>query len=166
MRCGGRSSSLVISGASFSLFVSYNSAISKDGSGQLMKYGLALVNALALAKVILVAEHFHLGEGFRKSPLMYVTVFRSVMLGLLLGCFKLIEAMVIGYVRGKTLPESFSAIGDGSPRAIITMLVLLAVVLIPFFGFAELDRAVGTGKIARVFLKSRYTLGEIPEVSG
>jgi hypothetical protein len=150
----------------FSLFVLYDSVISKDSHGSLMKYGLALFNALALAKVILVAQHFHLAEGFRKSPLIYVTIFRSIVFALLLGCFKIVEAMVFGYIRGRTLAESFSAIGDGSLRGLLTLMLLLAVVLIPFFGFAELDRAVGKGKIATVFLKSRYTLGEIPEVSG
>ncbi len=150
----------------FSLFVLYESVISKDPSGRLMRYGMALFNAMALAKVILVAEHLGLGQGFKKSPLIYATVFRSVMFGLVLGCFKLVEALVVGYFRGVTVAESIARIGDGSLRGILTLVLLLTVVLMPFFGFAELDRAVGKGKIATVFLKSRYTLGETPEVPG
>jgi hypothetical protein len=39
--------------------------------------GFALINALALAKVVLVAEYFHVGDNLKNRPLIYPIMFKS-----------------------------------------------------------------------------------------
>ena len=41
-------------------------------------YGLSLLKSLALAKIILTGEAFHLGERFRERPLIIPTVYKTI----------------------------------------------------------------------------------------
>jgi len=51
-------------------------------------HGFALINALALAKVMLAAKDLHLGEQFNEAPLTYPTLVKSALLSLALAGFK------------------------------------------------------------------------------
>src|ERR1700757_5219553 len=58
--------------------------------------GLALLNALALGKVMLVARELHFADYFKEAPLIYPTLFKSAAFAIVLGCFKIIEETLIG----------------------------------------------------------------------
>lgn len=51
-------------------------------------HGFALINALALAKVMLAAKDLHLGEQFNEAPLIHPTLVKSALLSLVLAGFK------------------------------------------------------------------------------
>jgi hypothetical protein len=69
-------------------------------------HGLALINALALAKVMLVAKDLHLGERFNEAPLIYPTVLKSALFTIVLACFKILEDAIIGLYRGQSFHQS------------------------------------------------------------
>jgi hypothetical protein len=52
--------------------------------------GFALINALALAKVVLVAEFFHVGDKLKNRPLIYPIMFKSAVFAVILICFHII----------------------------------------------------------------------------
>ncbi len=54
--------------------------------------GFALINALALAKVVLVAEFFHVGDNLKNRPLIYPIMFKSAVFAVILLCFHIIES--------------------------------------------------------------------------
>jgi hypothetical protein len=62
----------------FSLFEAYKSVILAEYHIAFALHGLALINALALAKVILVAQDLHLADRFRDAPLIYPTLLKVV----------------------------------------------------------------------------------------
>jgi hypothetical protein len=108
-------------------------------------YGFALVNALILGKVMLVAEDLNFANCFRNSPLVYPIVFKSVAFTILFSVFDIVEEVVVGVgvFKGKSIVDSFPDIGGGSPRKIFFMVVIIAILLIPFFAFREIGQVIG-----------------------
>jgi hypothetical protein len=118
-------------------------------------HGLALINALALAKVMLVAKDLHLGERFNEAPLIYPTVLKSALFTIVLAGFKILEDAIIGLYRGQSFHQSIEELGGGTWKGIFTLTLLLFVMLIPFVGFGELQRVLGKEKLAQIFFKPR-----------
>jgi hypothetical protein len=58
----------------FSFFVLYKMVILAEVHIDFALHGFALFNALALGKVMLVAQELHLGDQFRDAPLIYPTL--------------------------------------------------------------------------------------------
>jgi hypothetical protein len=114
-------------------------------------HGIALINALALGKVILVAQDLHLVDQFRDAPLIYPTLVKSFAFTIVLALFKIAEDAVVGRFRGKSFHESFSNLEGGSWPVILTLMGLIFVMLIPFFGFTELRRVFGSDRLIGVF---------------
>jgi hypothetical protein len=139
----------------FGLLVVYKSIILAQQHIDFAYHGLALINALALGKVMLIAKDFHLGERFNDAPLIYPTVLKSGLFALVLACFKILEEAAIGLYHGNSFSQSISELGGGSWKAILTLTLLLFVVLIPFVGFEELQRVLGPGKLKQLFWSPR-----------
>jgi HlyD family secretion protein len=106
--------------------------------------GFALINALVLAKVVLIGEFFNLGDNFKNRPLIYPILFKSAVFAALLICFHIIEQAFRGLLGGMTFSQSISTIGGGKLQGILMLGIIMFVVLMPFFAFRELDRAIGT----------------------
>ena len=144
----------------FSLLIAHKAVI----LGLYTKYavhGVALINALALAKVMLVAQDLHLGDQFPDAPLIYPTLLKSLAFTVVLASFKIAEDGVIGRLHGKSLHESLGDLGDGSWSGILILAALLFVMLIPFFGFTELRRVFGEYRLMGVFFRPRH-LWDVP----
>lgn len=110
-------------------------------------YGLAIVNALVLAKVMLVAEDMHLGDRFKTKPLVYPIVYKSVIFSILFMCAHIVEELIVDLVKKKPIAESVSSVGGGGLRGILAVGVIMAVALIPFFAYREIGRAIGNRQL-------------------
>ena len=122
----------------------------KDGI-QYHFYGFAIVNALIFGKVILLAEDFGFAEWFREQRPIYTILVKSVAFTILLLIFDIVEELVVGKFKGKTISESFPHIGDGSPRAILFAIIIISIGLIPFFSFREIGRVFGERELRALF---------------
>jgi hypothetical protein len=143
----------------FSLFALYKSVILAEHHIAIASQGFALLNGLALAKVMLVAQELHFADQLKTAPLIYPTLFKSATFAVLLGCFKILEETAVGLYHGHSFGESITAIGGGTLKGTLSLMALLAVLLIPFFGFTELRRVFGEGKLERLFFTSRQLAG-------
>jgi hypothetical protein len=143
----------------FSLFALYKSVILAEHNIVITSQGFALLNGLALAKVMVVAQELHFADQLKGAPLIYPTLFKSATFAVLLGCFKILEETAVGLYHGQSLTESLTAIGGGTLKGTLSLMALLAVVLIPFFGFTELRRVFGEGKLESLFFTSRHLAG-------
>ena len=128
-------------------------------------YGFAFINALALAKVMLVAKELHFADNFKDKPLIYPTLLRSTAFTVLLVTFNILEEIGLRVYHGNTFQECLSALSDRSARAWGTMGLLCFFMLIPFFGYTELSRHFGEGRLATLFFRSRvgWAMGERSE---
>jgi hypothetical protein len=149
----------------FGLLVMYKSVILGEYQIDFAFHGLALINALALGKVMLVAKDLHLGRRFDNAPLVYPTLVNSAIFTVVLACFKLLEDAAVGLYRGKSLVESIASLGGGTLRALLTLTLLLFVVLIPFIAFGELQRVLGEGKLKQIFFYPRSQSQSIKEAA-
>lgn len=137
------------------LFLLYKSVILNDEHISTVAKGFALLNALALAKIMLLARALHLGEWADDAPLIYPTLLKSALFSILLAIFKILEETAIGLYHHETFKQSIADLGGGTLKGILTLTLLLFVMLIPFFGFSELQRILGQGKLAQVFFHQR-----------
>jgi hypothetical protein len=143
----------------FSLFVLYRAVLLSERVS-LVAHGEALINALALGKIMLVAQELHFAEKFRDKPLIYATLFRSVAFGIVLGFFKVIEEICVGLYHGKSAANSIAEVGGGTLNGILAMMAILAVLLVPFFAFSELRNIIGREKLTAMFLTTGRFPGE------
>jgi hypothetical protein len=127
----------------FALFSLHQTIVLAQHGINYREQGFAIVNALMLAKVMLVAESFHVGRRFENRPLVYPILYQSIEFAILFICFHIAEHLAVGWWEGKTIAASFPEIGGGSLKGIASVGVILFVTLIPFFAFKEVGRIVG-----------------------
>jgi len=139
----------------FSLFAVYRSVILGQDHVEGREKGLALINALVLAKVMLIAKELHLGDWFDDGPLIIPAVVKSALFSAVLASFKILEEAGTGLYRGKTFQQSIAGLGGGTWPGILWLTVLLCVLLIPFFAFSELQSVLGEGNLVKIFFQSR-----------
>ena len=118
-------------------------------------YGFAIINALILGKVMLVAEDLHFANWFRNSPLVYPILFKSVAFTILFLVFDIVEEVVVGLFKGKSIAESFPDIGGGSARGIFFMVIIISILLIPFFAFREIGQVIGSRELHSLIFTRR-----------
>ena len=141
----------------FTLFDIHKSVILAEHQIDFVEFGLNFINASALAKVILVGQQLNLADQFRDAPLIYPTLLKSLVYTVLLACFKIVEAAIVGRYLGRSFGESMAAFAGGSWKGLLSLTVVLFVVLIPFFAFGELRRVFGD-RILEAFVRPRHSL--------
>ena len=62
----------------FALLITYKSLILSEHHIDFARHGVALISALALAKVMLTAQELHLVDWFGDAPLIYPTFVKTV----------------------------------------------------------------------------------------
>jgi hypothetical protein len=142
----------------FSLLVLYKSVILSQHNIEFLPHGLAFLNALALGKVILVAQELHVADHYKNEPLIYPTLLKSFVFSLLLALFKLVEEVAIDLFHGASFRESVAGIASGSWKQSLASTALLFAVLIPFFAFTELRSLLGEKRLSGAFLHGRHLL--------
>jgi hypothetical protein len=106
-------------------------------------YGFAFVNALVLGKVMLVAEDLHFADWFKDRPLVYPILCKAVAFSILFLVFDVVEEVLVGVFKGKTIAQSIPSIGGGTLSGVFFVGIILAVALLPFFAFREIGRVIG-----------------------
>ena len=127
----------------FGVFALHESVVSAKDHIDYHFYGFALVNALILGKVMLIAEDFHFADWFKDKPLIYPIFCKAIAFSILFIVFDVVEEMVVGIFKGRTIGESIPSIGGGSLSGVFFVGIILSVALIPFFAFREVGRAIG-----------------------
>ena len=148
------------------LFQLYRSLLlSEEHISVVAHQGFAIINALALAKVLLIAKALHLGEWVEDWPLIYPTLLKSALFTIVLACFKILEDAGLGMYRGKSFQESIADLGGGTLNGILCVSLILFVTLIPFFVITELQGVLGEGKLMQLFFRPRSSFRSATERS-
>jgi hypothetical protein len=130
----------------FGLLAIHQSIILSQYQIDYRSHGLAFLNALVFAKVMLVAEDLRLGDRFNEKPLIYPVLFKSFLFAIALICFHILEHTLIGMWHGHSVAETLSEIGANKLRGILSYGVIATVALIPFFILREISKAIGSNK--------------------
>jgi hypothetical protein len=139
----------------FGLFTLHQWVVLASNHISYVFYGASVINALILAKIMLVAEALHFGERFRDKPLAYPILYKSVAFGLMLVIAYVAEEVIVGLLKGESLAQSAPELGGGTPAGIAAIALIMCVALIPFFAFKELRRVYGGAEFDSLVFKGR-----------
>jgi len=118
------------------------------------KFGFAFINAVILAKFMWLGEILHAGKKAAGKALLYSTLWNSALFAVILMFCHLLEEALVKVWHGQSFTASFSeTVAD--PRAIFATMLLVFVVLIPFFFAKGLIEILGKDEIKKLLLKSR-----------
>jgi hypothetical protein len=150
----------------FALLVINQSIVLARGAPNYQAHGFAFVNALILAKILLIGEDLRFGTRFKDKPLVYSILYKCFIFTLFLVGFHTVERMIEGVLHGRSLAQSFPDIGGGSVQGILSVGATVFVALIPFFAFREISRVIGPGELWSLLLSRGtrvYTLQSRPQ---
>jgi len=122
-------------------------------------FAFAVVKALICAKFVLVGRALHLGERFKALPLIWPTLYRSLIFLLLLFILNELEEVVVGLMHHRHVADSLAEFGGGTLDQQIATSIVVLLVLVPFFAFHSLGEIIGERNLVRVFFLRRHNIG-------
>lgn len=139
----------------FSAFITYRRLVLAEYKISYVHYGVGLIEALILAKVILIGDAMHLGRRVEEKPLIYPTLYKTVLFAVWVAIFKLLEHTISEWLRGKGIKAGFDEFEHEGWDALLAKCVIIFTAFIPFFAFKELGRVLGEGKISELFFRRK-----------
>ncbi len=140
----------------FCALATYSMLLMGKSEHAYFNYGAAVVNALVVAKVILIGEAAHLGKMHGDKPLIYSSFFKAFLYTLLVFAFHFVEEIIKRLVHGKDIAGAFR---DARLDDLLARSVIIFSTFIPFFAFRELGRVLGPEKFRAMFFKT----GAVPK---
>jgi hypothetical protein len=133
----------------------YRSLILSESGITAIHSGVAIIEALILAKVILIGQALRLGKGFEETPLIVSVLVKTLLFGAFVALFSVIEHVIEGLVHHETWGVIAHHLFAGGRDEILARTLVIIVAFIPFFAFSEVDRVLGQGKLFALFFRKR-----------
>ena len=137
----------------FGLFTWYRRLILAEYKISYLHYGAAVIQALVLAKVIMVGRALHLARRFEDHPLILPTLYKAVVFTIFVGIFGVAEDTIMGLVHGKGITGGFYEFMSAGWYELLARCMVTFVTFIPFFAFGELKRVLGEGRLGKLFFQ-------------
>ena len=138
-----------------SAFTQYRRFILSESGISYFHYWSAVIQALILAKVILIGEALGIGRRYEGSQLILSVLFKALVFGVFIAIFGVLEHTVEGLAHRETWNEIARSVGSAGRGEILARTVMIIVTLIPFFAFWETDRILGNHKLFGLFFRKR-----------
>jgi hypothetical protein len=145
----------------FGSFTMYRRLIIAETGGAYLNYGVALIEALIIAKVILIGKMFGFSRRFEDKRLIVPVLYKSILFGILVILFGVLEHVIKGWFHKQGLVGGLRDIGELSTYEFGARVLILIVTFIPFFAFGEIGRVLGAHKLAAIFFSKREAVGEV-----
>jgi hypothetical protein len=116
-----------------------------------LHYGIALIEALVIAKVILIGRMFGFSRRFEDKPLIVPVLYKSLLFGLFVLFFGVAEHVVEGWVHKQGMLGGLHDIGELGTYELTARVLMLMVAFVPFFAFWEIGRVLVMLKLQSMF---------------
>ena len=136
----------------FIAFVTYRIFLTGRSENAFFAYGTALINALVLAKIILIGELAKLGKRSENEPLIVSTFSKSALFTLFYLAFHILEGTVHGLWHKQTFVSAIYEATVTRRGELVGVGLVLFFAFIPFFALREMRRVVGEDKFRDLFL--------------
>jgi hypothetical protein len=136
-------------------FTVYRRLILDESGVAYLHYGVALIEALVIAKVVLIGRVFGFTRRFDDAPLIVPVLYKSAVFALLVLLFGVIEKIVVGWFHHKGLFGGLSEIAETGAYEIGARALMLTVAFVPFFAFTEIGRVLGMDRLRAMFFSAR-----------
>ena len=132
-------------------FTVYRRLILKEFGVAYLNYGFALIEALIIAKVILIGRAFGLGKRFESEPLIVSVLYKSVLFGAIVFLFGVIERVVEAMIHKTGWAGVVQGLTELGLYELLARVIMLIVAFVPFFAFWEIGRVLGPGRLSALF---------------
>jgi hypothetical protein len=118
-----------------------------------LPFGLAAGKALILGKFLVIGEAARVGARARSRTLLELIVRKAVAFLVLLAALSALEELVVGKLRGRSFAETLAEYTSRSGLELFATCLLMLLILLAYFAFQELGRALGPGGLRRVLMQ-------------
>jgi len=139
----------------FGSFTVYRRLVLAETNDPYLHYGIAIVEAMVIAKVILIGRLFGFSRRFEERRLIVPVLYKATLFGALVLLFGVAEHFVKGWFHGESVPAIVDGIVAVGSHELVARMLMLIVAFVPFFAFGELGRVIGTRKLMDLFLSTR-----------
>ena len=139
----------------FGMFFMYQRLILTQYDITYEDYGIGVIKALVLAKVIMLGDMLRIARGFEQRPLIYPTLFRSLAFTLWVLLFIILEHTVRGFLQGKGFGGGFEEFLQRDKYELLARGLVVFFAFIPFFAVKELGLLLGRGRLLELFFRRR-----------
>jgi hypothetical protein len=121
-----------------------------------LHYGVAVIEAAVLAKIILIGDAMHLGRNsLEDKPLIVPTFYKTFIFSIFVIGFKIVEELLRGLLKGRGLVGGLQDLISKGWDEVFAYALVVFFAFIPFFAFKELGRVLGEEKIRALFFRRR-----------
>jgi hypothetical protein len=125
-----------------------------------LTFAFAVINALVVAKVIMIGEYANVGRRFESKPLILSTMWKALLFVLLVFGFHIAEEVIKHLLHGRNLSGAYH---DIHMDDLLGRSLLVFCTFVTLFGFRELRRTLGHKKFqALLFRSERSGQSETP----
>jgi hypothetical protein len=121
--------------------------------GVYFSYGSAIIEGLILGKIVLIGQALRVGERETDGPLIWPTLRKSLLFGLLFLAFSILETAVKRLLHHEELFQAFRGITPQALNEALARSIMMFVAFIPFFAFGELRKHFGADSLVRLFFR-------------
>jgi hypothetical protein len=143
----------------FCALAAYSNLLLRDYIGSSLTYGFALINALVVAKVILIGDYMRLGKRAEHRSLFVAAIAKSVLFALFVLAFHFLEEVIKALVHGRDIASAFR---DIPTDQLLARSVIVFATFIPLFGFREFRRVMGEEEFSALLFRAQGT-GKAPK---
>jgi hypothetical protein len=115
-----------------------------------LNYTFALINALVIAKVILIGEMAHLGRKAESKPLYLSVLYKSFLFGVLVFAFHIVEEFVKRIIHHEPFG---TALHNVKLDDVLSRSIVIFCAFVPLFAFRELGRVLGEERLHALLFK-------------
>jgi hypothetical protein len=139
----------------FASFTQYRRLVLAAHDITYTNYWVAVIEALILAKVIMIGDVLRIGRGLESKPLIYPTLYKTAIFTLFVAIFTVLENVIKGLWKGTGFTGDLVEFLGKGPNEFLANCLVVFVAFIPFFGVRELGRVLGADKIRALFFRRR-----------
>ena len=132
-------------------FTVYRRLVLAESGVTYVHYGIAVVEALIIAKVILIGKAFGLGQQYERGPLILSVIFKSVTFAVFVFLFGILEHLVEGLLHKKDWASILHGLIDVGMDELLARMIVVIIAFVPFFAFWEIARVLGPRKLWTLF---------------
>lgn len=134
-------------------FTTYRRLVLAEAGVTYLNYGIALIEALVVAKVILVGRRLGVGRRFERRPLIVPVIGKSLLFGLLVVLFGILEHVIEGLIRSHSGISGLRDLASVGLDELSARALMIVIAFLPFFAFWEIGRVIGMQKLAALFFQ-------------
>ena len=124
----------------FCAVATYSMLLLKQYQVPYYSFAISLINALIVAKVILIGQYAHLGKRRESRPLFQVAIYKAFLFTLLVFAFHILEESIKRLFHGDAIAASSRSIRIDE---LLARSLVVFCTFVPLFAFLELRRVLG-----------------------